>query len=108
MDPLGPGSCSSVAELRSAGWDGAVAAKSAENSNYEPGFFDARSAGDGRPSGVGRIRCAARAEFPGRAAGAREGAARRRVGRIWANDAAELWKFLFDADCRRWLSTSAR
>ena len=46
-------------------------------------------------SGGGGIRCAARAEFPGRAAGSREGAARRRVGSVCANDAAELRKLFF-------------
>src|SRR6202035_5396265 len=103
VDAFGTCAGSGVAEFCIAGWSGIAAAELAATSKFQPGFFDARSAGDGRPSGVGRIRCAARAEFPGRAAGAREGAARRRVGCIWANDAAELRKLFFLAHCRRLL-----
>jgi len=80
----------------------------AENSKYQPGFFDARCAGHGREFGGGRIRCAARPDFPERTTGAREGAAGRGVGSVRANDAAELWNLFFDGDCRGWVSTAAR
>src|SRR4029077_10651961 len=102
------GTCagSGVAEFCIAGWSGIAAAEPAANSKFQPGFFDARSTGDGCLFGGGGIQCAARAEFPGRAAGAREGAARRGVGCIWADDAAELWKLFRDADRRGWISAA--
>src|SRR4029077_15962924 len=107
LGALGPGGRAGVAEFRFAGRGRAAVAELAENSQYQPGFFDARCAGHGREFGGGGIRCAARTDFPGRTAGTGEGAARRGVGSVRANDAAELWKLFFDADCRGWVSTAA-
>jgi len=74
-----------------------------------PGFFDARSAGDGRPPGVGRIRCAARAEFPRTSCWsgvkALPGVESAAFGRMTP---LSYGSFSETPVCRRWLSTSAR
>src|SRR3981081_2927477 len=100
MGAFRPGAGPGVSEFRFVGWSRAPAAEPAENSQFQPWFFDARSAVYRREPGVGGIRCAARAEFPRRTACSREGAAGRRIRSVCANGADELWKLLFNADYR--------
>src|SRR4029077_17183348 len=99
MSPLGTCSDASVTEFRFAGRSRALAAEPAEDKKYQPGFFDARGAGDDRQFGAGRMWRAALSEFSGPIPRSREGATRCRVGRACANDTAELWKLLILADC---------
>src|SRR5258707_1017702 len=56
---------------------------------------------------AGGLRRGARSEFPGWAAESGEGAAWRGIFSVRGNDAAGLWKFFFDGDCRRLLSAAA-
>jgi len=90
------GTCagSGVAEFRIAGWCRTVDAKSAENSNFQPGFsthgvletvvplvsagYDAPRAQSFQDELLERVKA-----LPGVESAC-----------IWANDAAELWKFL--------------
>ncbi len=107
MGSLGPCSDASVIEFRFAGRSGAPAAEPAEDKKYQPGFFDARGAGNDRQSGAGRIRCAARPEFPGPTPRSRKGNTRRRVGGVRAHDAAELCEAIHPRQSR-WMAINPR
>src|ERR1700676_5581084 len=107
MGPLGPCGDASVTEFCFAGWSAPVAAEHAQHKKYQPGFFDARGAGNQLQFGAGGIRCAARPEFPGPTPRSRKGTIRRRVGGVCANDAAELWQLFIHADRGGWLSTTS-